>query len=91
MAVAQYTKTMLENIPPLYGITLAKFYEEMLEKTPAMDRFKFLATIIDEQCYFLPPINWSNGKSDEKSNEFRWIGNECFKRLEYVEALVGRH
>ncbi|KAG4071370.1 hypothetical protein HA402_004074 [Bradysia odoriphaga] len=87
MAVAQYTQKVLANIPCVNGKSLMEFYKEMLRKISAMQRFEFIAETINQQSDFLPTIDWSNGKNDEKSQQFRNVGNECFMRYEFVEAL----
>ncbi|XP_037050151.1 SET and MYND domain-containing protein 4-like [Bradysia coprophila] len=87
MSVAQYTQKVLANLPCVNGKSLMEFYKEMLLKISAMQRLDFLAETIDEQSDFLPTIDWSNGKNDEKSQQFRYVGNECFTRFEFVEAL----
>lgn len=89
MAVAQFTQQFLANLPSVNGIkTLNEFYDKILAQTQPVDRIEFLQKLIDEQADFLPKLIWYNGKDDEKSRSFRANGNQCFKRMEYVEALV---
>lgn len=86
MAVAQFSEQFLANLQT-NGTTVKEFYD-ILKRTPAVDRIKFLCKTIDEQKD-LPKFNWSNDKDDEKSEQFRKDGNERFVQLEFVEALVG--
>lgn len=87
MAVREFTQQFLANIPSIDRKTVKEFYETLLRQS-AVDRINFLSEAVDKQKDFLPEFNWSNGKNDEKSLHFRNIGNECFVRLEFVEALV---
>lgn len=87
MAVTQFTQQFVTNLPTIHRTTVRDFYDSLL-RTPAADRINFLSEAINRQKAFLPRINWSNGKDDEKSHSFRTVGNECFVRLEFVEALV---
>lgn len=90
MAVTQFTRQFLESIPLIDNKTVKDFYDTLL-RTPAAYRINFLSKVIDKQKDFLPKFNWSNGKDDKKSQHFRTVGNECFVRLEFVEALVCIH
>lgn len=90
MAVTQYAQQMLANLPSAHGKTAWQFYETMLRRLPSFQRMEFIFKVIKRQGNSLPTLIWSNGKNDEKSQQFRFTGNECFRRMEFVEALVGR-
>ncbi len=87
-SIWQFTHTFVENLPLVNGIKLKDFYDTLLLRTPVTHRIRFIEDVIATQSEFLPNIIWSHGKDNEKSDHFRSIGNECFVRLEFVEALV---
>lgn len=87
MALEQFTEQFIANLPIINNRTLKGFYESLF-RTPASDRLHFISKTIDQQKDSLPKFDWHIGKDDIKSQNFRITGNECFVRLEFIEALV---
>lgn len=90
MALEQFTEKFVANLPITNRQTLKDFYGTMF-RTPAADRIHFIAETIDQQKGSLPNFEWHHEKDDIKSEHFRTTGNECFVRLEFIEALVSPH
>lgn len=88
MAAAQFTEIFLANLPSANETTLPEFYHKLLVQTPAVYRMDFLLECLERQAHVLPQLVWRYSKDDATSQRFREMGNECFVRLEFVEALV---
>lgn len=87
MAFKEYSKQFIDNLPLINGVSADRFFRTLLS-IREVDRINLISKAIDEQKDVLPEINWSIGKDDKKSQHYRTIGNECFVRLEFTEALV---
>lgn len=87
MALTQFTQQFIANLPIINEQTLKDFYVALF-RAPVKYRINFISETINKQKDSLPKIDWCSSKDDIKSQNFRITGNECFVRLEFVEALV---
>lgn len=84
MALAQFTQEFLAII----NKQSPNDFWDTLHEAAAVNQINFISETLNKQRDFLPKFNWFNSKDDNKSENLRTTGNECFVRMEFVEALV---